>query len=97
MNYYSFCSYVHNYIKDYYVINSLGINNYLTCKYAITNERLSYLELIYKEIRKEFKEKEAVKNDVLRFIREKRMLSSFASGFLNEYVQVIENKIIFKN
>ncbi len=97
MNSYSLSSYIENYSKIYYVVNSLGINNYLTSKYAITKELKSYQELIYNVVRENFHEKEANKYEVQKLIRDKKLLSTVPNGLLSNYATYDNDKIIFND
>lgn len=97
MNYYSLCSYLENYSKDYYVICSLGINNYINSKYAITKENITYVEMVYREIRKLFPNKENSKIEINKAIRNNNLLVTFPNNLFKDYAEYNEDKIIFKN
>lgn len=83
MNSYSLSSYIENYSKTYNVVNSLGINNYLTSKYAITKNINSYQELIYVVVRKHFPAKEVNKYEAQKLIRDMKLLSTIPNGLLS--------------
>lgn len=95
MNLYSLSSYIDKFMKSYYVINSMGINNYITSKYVVTKEKCSYIEFLYKQVRKHFPNKINNKNDILKFIRDNNLLSSIPNNLLNDYVKYESDKIIF--
>lgn len=97
MNSYSLSSYIENYSKTYYVVNSLGINNYLTSKYAITLEPKTYQELIYQVVRKNFPEKVVNKYEVQKLIRDMKLLNSIPNGLLCDYGNYDNDKIIFND
>ena len=96
MNYHSLASYIDNYVNDYHVLNSLGINNYLTSKYAVTKENMTYLELIYKCVNEHFQEERVNKVDVMKYIKESRLLVSIPNDLFGDLVTYEDEQIVFK-
>jgi len=106
MNYYSLCSFIEclsndssntDNLKDYYIITSLGLNNFLNTKYAIAKENISYTELVYKKIREIYPNKENSKTEVYKTIRANKYLLTFPNNIFKDYAEYDGDKIIFKN
>lgn len=100
MNYYALCSYIENYSKEYFALCSLGINNYITSKYAVvckSMKDINYLEFVYKVIRKTYTGPNANKLEVLKFIRDNKLLLNVPVGLFNEYLDVVDDTLIFKS
>lgn len=96
MNYYSLSSYIEQNLEDYFVVTSLGINNYTNIKYAIAKEDISYTELVYRKIREEFKDKENSKLEIYKYIRNNNILVNFPSNLFKDLAEYTDDKIIFK-
>lgn len=95
MNSYSLCAYVENNLNNYIVLNSLGINNYLTSKYAITKSIKTYPELIYKIVREKYTQPWVYKSDIQKLIREKKLLPSTPNDLLSDFVKYENDKVYF--
>lgn len=95
MNSYSLCAYVENNLNNYIVLSSLGINNYLTSKYAITKTIKTYQELIYKIVREKYTQPWVYKSDIQKLIREKKLLPSTPNDLLSDFGKYENDKIYF--
>lgn len=95
MNSYSLCAYVENNLSNYIVLNSLGINNYLTSKYAITKSIKTYQELIYKIVRETFTDSWVYKTDIQKLIRGKKLLPTTPNDLISDYVRYENDKVFF--
>lgn len=96
MNYYSLCSFIEHNIKDYYVVTSLGINNYSNIKYAISKKEITYTELVYDWVRENFPNRENSKSEIYKAIRSNNILNTFPNNLFKDYADYTLEKIIFK-
>ena len=106
MNYYSLASYLYNKNKKllaskkkikYNVLNSLGINNYLSSKYAISIKEKEYLDAMYQAVREAFPEKVNNKIDIIRFLKNNNILTSVPLEVFSDYATYEEDKILFND
>lgn len=92
---YSLCSFVMNSMDEYYVISSLGLNNYISTKYAISKKPVSYKQFLYEMVLSKFNTREINKQDVSKYLRESGLLINVPNDLFIDFATYTNDKIIF--
>lgn len=95
MDAYSLASYIENSKMNYNVFSSTTLTNYLDATYVLTKLRVKdYSELIYRVIKDEYDESMINKNDCIRMLKNKELISSIPNTLVSDGYIEIEKDII---
>lgn len=95
MDQYSLASYIENSKMNYGVFSSTTLTNYLDATYVLTKLKVKdYSELIYRVIKDEYKESQVNKNDCIRMLKSKELISSIPNTLVSDGYIEIEKDIL---